>query len=76
MTLIRRYTGGGTVVVDENTIFTSFIMNESDVPSKPFPRDIMNWSERDVFGPVFMDKDGGELSKVCLFNVKNGNAVF
>lgn len=24
---IRRYTGGGTVITDENTIFTTFIMN-------------------------------------------------
>ena len=51
--LIRRYTGGGTVIVDERTIFTSFIMNGADVPScKPFPRDIMDWS-RNVFAPVF-----------------------
>ena len=40
-------------------------MNESDVPSKPFPRDIMNWSESHVFGPVFCgEKADGELSKV------------
>lgn len=25
--LIRRYTGGGTVVVDNNTLFSTFIMN-------------------------------------------------
>lgn len=25
--VIRRYTGGGTVIVDENTVFTTFIMN-------------------------------------------------
>jgi hypothetical protein len=38
------------------TVFTTFIMNESDVPSKPYPRDIMAWSEKDVFGPVFSVK--------------------
>ena len=27
--IIRRYTGGGTVVVDKDTIFTTFIMNVS-----------------------------------------------
>ena len=86
--LIRRYTGGGTVVVDKSTgkrmqctnvqcsyrlfhlwlstltcfysilyhvttVFTTFIMNDADVPSKPYPREIMTWSETDIFGPVF-----------------------
>ena len=46
-------------------VFTTFIMNEADVPSKPYPRDIMNWSESDVFGPIFNENDSsGELSKV------------
>lgn len=103
--LIRRYTGGGTVVIDSSTgkqkwefmgprvpvaarfslllllqcvlqlvdlinhpflcghfnpyryavitVFSTFIMNDADVPSKPYPRDIMNWSDTDVYGPVF-----------------------
>jgi lipoate---protein ligase len=29
--VIRRFTGGGTVVVDENTFFVSFICNVSEV---------------------------------------------
>jgi hypothetical protein len=28
-------------------------MNNVDVPSLPYPRDIMTWSENDVYGPVF-----------------------
>ena len=48
-------------------VFTTFIMNEADVPSKPYPRDIMNWSESDVFGPVFSEESpNGQLSKVCV----------
>ena len=31
-------------------------MNEADVPSKPYPREIMVWSETDIFGPVFQSK--------------------
>lgn len=50
--LVRRYTGGGTVIVDPSTLFASFIMNTQDVPSLPYPRDIMRWSEG-VYGPVF-----------------------
>lgn len=42
--MIRRYTGGGTVICDENTVFVSFIMNTSDADTKPYPRDIMEWS--------------------------------
>jgi len=50
--LIRRYTGGGTVVVDKSTLFATFIMNSQDVPSLAYPREIMAWSES-VYGPVF-----------------------
>jgi len=52
VTLIRRYSGGGTVVVDKSTLFASFVMNAGDVPSLPYPRDIMNWSET-IYGPTF-----------------------
>ena len=33
---IRRYTGGGTVITDENTIFTTFIMNVRQIQIHPF----------------------------------------
>eukprot|EP01133_Synstelium_polycarpum_P020200 gene20200-24222_t len=55
--IIRRFTGGGTVIVDENTLFSSLIMDidwlkARGVPNA-FPRNIMSWSEgfyRSVFG--------------------------
>ena len=51
--LVRRYTGGGTVVVDQSTLFATFIMNAKDVQNvSPYPREIMTWSER-VYKPVF-----------------------
>ena len=57
--LIRRYTGGGTVIVDERTIFTSFIMNSADVPTcKPYPRGIMVWS-KSMFAPIFDNVPSG-----------------
>ena len=55
--LIRRYTGGGTVIVDDSTFFTSFIMNNKDADCKPYPRDIMQWSNI-VFQPVFENFGG------------------
>ncbi|KAL6769772.1 LPL3 [Auxenochlorella protothecoides x Auxenochlorella symbiontica] len=53
VTLIRRFTGGGTVVVDSDTLFTGLIMGVDEVPGlEPFPRPIMKWTE-DLFKPVF-----------------------
>lgn len=43
--LIKRYSGGGTVIVDSNTLFVSFIFQKDihDFPS--FPEPILRWSE-------------------------------
>ena len=50
------------------SVFTTFIMNDSDVPTKPYPRDIMAWSETEVFGPVFSVKsEDGESPTVKSF---------
>jgi lipoate-protein ligase A len=45
--LIKRFTGGGTVVVDEDTVMMSIIVNgEKDLPHVGcFPRQIMEWCE-------------------------------
>lgn len=41
---IRRFSGGGTVIVDENTLFITFII--SDAVSIPhFPEPILRWGE-------------------------------
>lgn len=53
--IIRRYSGGGTVVVDHNTIFVSFIANCQDFSLEPFPQPIMNWSKQFYFS-VFKSK--------------------
>jgi len=52
--LIRRFTGGGTVIVDHRAFFTSLIMSADDLEIKPYPRNIMEWSET-VFKPVFSE---------------------
>ena len=44
--LIKRYSGGGTVIVDANTLFVSFIF-QKDVHSFPcYPEPILRWSEK------------------------------
>ena len=54
ISVIRRFTGGGTVVVDHSSLWTTFI-GRNDVLShvKPYPREIMEWSADVIFGPAF-----------------------
>jgi len=53
--IIRRFSGGGTVVVDEQTLFSTFICNADALPIQPYPRDIMRWTER-FYQPVFSEQ--------------------
>ena len=42
--VIRRFSGGGTVFVDENTLFVTFIISDGvDIPH--FPEPILRWGE-------------------------------
>ncbi|CAH0481704.1 unnamed protein product [Peronospora belbahrii] len=70
--VLKRFSGGGTVIVDHNTIFTTFICRQQDFPLvKPFPRDIMTWSH-DFFSPFF--------SRIChtdlQFSLREDDYVF
>jgi lipoate-protein ligase A len=42
--IIQRFSGGGTVIVDENTFFVTFIMNKHQLAVPPFPEPILRWS--------------------------------
>ncbi|KAF3438154.1 hypothetical protein FNV43_RR20910 [Rhamnella rubrinervis] len=43
--VIRRFTGGGTVVVDSGTVFVTLICSKDAVAGlQPYPRPIMSWS--------------------------------
>ena len=43
--VIKRFTGGGTVIVDCGTVFISFICNKDVVPGlQAYPHPIMAWS--------------------------------
>jgi lipoate-protein ligase A len=57
--IIRRFTGGGTVVVDEETVFFSLILNGSDLPCSSTPHDVMRWS-LGLLHPAFLP------STLCL----------
>lgn len=43
--LIKRYSGGGTVIVDNNTLFISFIFQKKIHDFPCFPEPILRWSE-------------------------------
>ena len=51
---IKRFSGGGTVVLDHSSLWTTFIGRNQHFPHvDPFPRSIMEWSANDVFDSVF-----------------------
>ncbi len=49
--IIRRHSGGGTVIVDEETLFLSFICNKNFHPFLPYPEPILRWVES-LLAPV------------------------
>jgi len=54
--VIKRFSGGGTVVVDQDTLFVSFIFNQAAHPFAPYPEPILRWTEevyKEVFPPSF-----------------------
>lgn len=50
--VIRRFSGGGTVVVDENTLFVTFICQREAHAFQPFPEPILRWAE-EIYKEVF-----------------------
>lgn len=42
--IIKRFSGGGTVIVDQNTLFITFIIQKKDLTIPSFPEPIMRWS--------------------------------
>ena len=50
--IIRRFSGGGTVLVDEETVFFSLLLNSADLPCPSTPHDVMEWSLK-LLRPAF-----------------------
>lgn len=57
--LIQRFSGGGTVIVDENTVFVTFICQKDLHDFPPFPEKILQWSAE-------FYKKALELPNFCL----------
>jgi lipoate-protein ligase A len=43
--VLKRFSGGGTVIVDENTVFITFIRNKTDHDFPAYPEPILRWAE-------------------------------
>jgi len=50
--VIKRFSGGGTVVVDEDTLFISFLCQKDLHNFPPYPEPIMAWTE-EIYKEVF-----------------------
>lgn len=53
--LIRRYSGGGTVVLEPTTVLVTLILNHDMIDTLPFPKDVLKWTEglyRAAFTPL------------------------
>jgi lipoate-protein ligase A len=50
--IIRRFSGGGTVVVDEDTVFFTLIIDGNDLQCPKNPVDVMAWMGR-LLAPAF-----------------------
>lgn len=59
--VIRRFSGGGTVVVDGNTIFTTLIFNKETVQVSCCPKKILYWTG-DIYRP-FLEKHDFQIKE-------------
>ena len=76
--IIKRFSGGGSVAVDEDTFFVTFIADTHLLGVEhPIPENIMSWS-KNLYGDVFDNKDVTERGGDYVFGDKKfaGNAHY
>jgi lipoate-protein ligase A len=54
--VIKRFSGGGTVIVDDATLFVTFIFAKAFHPFPAYPEPILNWSA-EIFAEAFKIPD-------------------
>jgi lipoate-protein ligase A len=52
--VIRRFSGGGTVFIEENTLFVTFLFDRADIDLGQCPQTLMQWTEA-IYRPIFCD---------------------
>lgn len=74
--VIRRFSGGGTVVVDQETLFVTFICNSNDMQIACYPDRVLQWSAQ-FYSGVFSDKFKLHENDYAFENRKfGGNAQY
>lgn len=75
--LIKRYTGGGTVVVDDNTVFVSFICQADQLHVPCCPEKIFHWSSS-FYKKAFTDHSFSLRERDYVFGDRKfgGNAQY
>ncbi|SCA63832.1 hypothetical protein SCG7086_BF_00090 [Chlamydiales bacterium SCGC AG-110-P3] len=75
--LVRRFSGGGTVVVDSDTVFVTFLFNRKEMAVDPFPEKIMRWTEQ-FYRPVIQSPSFALRENDYVLNSKKfgGNAQY
>lgn len=75
--VIRRFSGGGTVFVDENTCFVTFICNSAESNVACYPDKVMQWSGQ-LYQDVFPSLEFGLRENDYVFNNRKfgGNAQY
>ncbi len=75
--IIKRFSGGGTVVVDEDTLFVSFLFQKEIHSFHPFPKAIMEWSAS-LYKEVFSNQKFQLRENDYVFGEKKfgGNAQY
>jgi len=77
ISLIRRFTAGGCVFVDENTIFVTFILSKKFLEITLFPESILRWAES-FYKKVFEGKNFKLVENDFVIKDKKvaGNAMY
>lgn len=74
--IIRRFTGGGAVAIDEDTLFVTFICQEQSVGIAPFPEKILNWTSI-IYQQIFPEEFSIQGNDYTLNEKKmGGNAQY
>jgi lipoate-protein ligase A len=73
--ILRRFSGGGTVIVDENTVFVTFVCNKSGHPFPAYPEPILRWAES-VLAPATKGLKLRENDFVIGEKKCGGNALY
>ncbi|MCH9630147.1 MAG: hypothetical protein S4CHLAM37_01400 [Chlamydiia bacterium] len=75
--VIKRFSGGGTVIVDADTFFVSFLFRKDRFSFPAFPERILNWSEDFYKGALNLEGFALKENDYIIGNLKcGGNAQY